>query len=291
MRKQHINDFFEVEHFESVSEFIETINTRPLNKAFLSCGKESSKWGTKRFTHTESWDEAQQLLEKGYPKGCKAILQSGSIKVRSTSQRSRTIVDRVGTQAHVPNAIIGLPKAMMRRKNMVEPNKCISIYYDISAPSHTSASELERGGSNMYTFIKQLESKGYRVQLFLFFTCCKSITINGRHDFYVGVCTIKAKGFTQPVNPMSLSYVVTHPSMFRRHCFRWIETSDVTDHLDFVSGYGSGLRFFSKREFGMNTQQCLRKHNVIADNGYYIDCETMAMATSVDSITRYLNIA
>lgn len=283
------------EHFDSVNEFVRTIESRELTKHFADryswCEPVSQREGRREWYGTETFADAQNLLRCGYPDGAKAMLDGkGAISVSGVGQRSRIVVDRVGTMPHVPNAVIGLPNAMMRRERVVQRQKTINLYYEMGAADGTDEQVLYDGGRNTYAFIKHLESVGYRVQLHIFLgTFGKVASGRGSHD-QNAVLTIKAKDYRQPVNPLLISYPLTHLSFFRRHGLRWIETSPATAYDTFVGDYGKLLKNRVRWNNDCTMQEFLRKNGIIEKDAYYLDCEKVARATSIQDIMNLINL-
>ena len=58
-------------------------------------------------------------------------------------------------------------------------------------------------------------------------------------------CAVKLKDYRQPLNISKIAYPMAHVSMFRRHGFRWLETTPFIDSKDkaryWSSGYGSSI--------------------------------------------------
>ena len=298
MRYQKSGDF-EVEHFDSLNDFINTINRRETTenfaKLYSNIERCCSHRNTQEFSGSRDWNEANGLLRNGYPDGAKAMLDEGrGINVQSVSNRRHVVIDRVGCQAHVPNAIIGLPKTMIRRVNEQKKTKAISIWYDCTASARVDAETLFIGGRNIYAIIQYLEKKGYRVELrcLIVESNERRRTTNGdkKHYQHVGMMSIKIKDYQQAINPLMISYPVTHPSFFRRHGFRWIETSPCTKYSEYIYGYGLPyINYCRSRSIDVGDQ--LRKASVIPETAKYISSVAAAGARNVDDMLRLMKIA
>lgn len=299
MRYQKTGDF-EVEHFDSLNEFIATINKRPttanytkLYGSYIECMPSHSFCGVDH--GTRDWAEADGYLRNGYPEGAKAMLDKGrGIKVDEVQQRKKFAIDRVGSMPHVPNAIIGLPKNMVRRVNEPKRTKALTIYYDFAASAGVSADSLATGGRNIYATTKYLEQRGYRVQLCCMMACCEkryhSSRGNRQKYWHIGMMTIKIKDFQQAINPLMIAYPVTHPSFFRRHIFRWMETSEPTKYSEYVEGYGKPYRNYCHAyDIDIATNLCDNK--VLPAGAKYVNCVDAASAKNIDDMLRLLKIA
>ena len=266
------------EYYDSVAEFVRTLDTYLSSDVFMGA-RLLSKKGSESFTGTASWEQAQHLLSHGYLDGVNKIIKGkGGVKVMSCCNRSRTELAMVGTMPHVPNAIIGLPKAMIRRVKIVKPQKAVSIFYDCSAGGGTSAETLAIGGQNMYALTKYLESTGYRVQLY----ACAFCQEPAEEKREAAVC-IKVKDFKQAVNPLLISYPITHPSFFRRHIFRWIETCPFTAYKSYIGTYGRGLKYLHN-DNPKDMQNYLRENGIIGKDDYYLDCEKVSQCKTMEQL-------
>lgn len=288
-----------MEHFDSLNEFIATINKRPTTDNFASrCGvieECSSHRGSYDFTGTNSWGEADGYLRNGYLDGAKAMLdESRGIKAACVEKCRKFTIDRVGSMPHVPNAIIGLPKNMVRRVSNPKRTKAISIWYDCTASAFVDKDTLLLGGRNIYAITKHLENKGYRVEL-----RCMIVESNerrrttngsGGHYQHVGMMSVKVKDYQQSVNPLMIAYPVTHPSFFRRHGFRWIETSPCTKYSEYVFGYGYPYVNYC-RNLNIEPGEKLRKEKIIPETAKYISSVQAARAKNIDDMLRLLKIA
>lgn len=299
MRYQKSGDF-EVEHFDSLNEFIATINKRPTTANYIKTygsyieGMPSHSLGG--VDHgTSSWEQADALLRNGYPDGAKAMLDEGrGIKVDEVQQRKKFAIDRVGSMPHVPNAIIGLPKNMVRRVNAPKHTKAVTIYYDFAASAGVSASTLADGGRNIYATTRYLEQRGYRVQLCCMMACCEKRhrTKGGVRQKYwhVAMMSVKIKDYQQPINPLMIAYPVTHPSFFRRHIFRWMETSEPTKHSEYVDCYGKPYRNYC-HAYDIDIAANLCDNKVLPAGAKYVNCVDAARAKNIDDMLRLLKIA
>lgn len=299
MRYQKSGDF-EVEHFDSLNEFIATINKRPTTANYTklygtnidgmpSHGSYGLDYGTR------GWAEADGLLRNGYSEGAKAMLDEGhGINVDELQQRKKFAIDRVGSMPHVPNAIIGLPKNMVRRVNEPKRTKAITIYYDFSASADVSADSLATGGRNIYATVRYLEQRGYRVQLCCMIACCeiRYRTVHGNRSRYthVAMMSVKIKDYQQAINPLMIAYPVTHPSFFRRHIFRWIETSEPTRHSEYVKGYGAPYRDYCNA-YDIDIATNLTDNKMLPAGAKYVNCVDAASAKNIDDMLRLLKIA
>lgn len=285
MTTKKISRNFTHENFDSLQDFINFIKTKEPNKAFADYNlfKESgwkyfqSVHNSAEFAGTKSWEEAERLLANGYPEGAKKIMEGQSNILATSGIKTRREIAMVGGQPHVPNAIIGLPKQMIRTIKTPTPQRTVSIYYDCTASASTEVDTLATGGANAYAFIKYLEGKGIRVQLYAF----RGVMKKDRRN----IVTIKIKDYKQPINPLLVSYPLTHPSFFRRHLFRWQEVSENTNYEPYTSAYGNTMRYAYK-----NFADTLRTLGVLGKDDIYIDCISISSCKTIDQICQLAGI-
>lgn len=264
------------EIFDSVMEFSNHLKNATENNAFTGKTLSSKLINDKKTksTGTSSFEEAQQLLTNGYPEGLKAILKAEGIIKTSESNRPKDENSFMGYRPNVQRYLMGLPTNMVRR----DPNqiKChiLDLYYDAGGSGGVDFETLACAGKNLMTLVQYYEKNNVKVNLY--------VLTGTTADETEALVAVKVKDAKQKLNPLLISYPMTHPSFLRRHIFRWIETSKCTDSIAYTFGYGWVLRDRCRSEGGF--QGYLRKHGVMGKNGYYIDCMTMSKAKSLQEI-------
>lgn len=239
MRKK--KEIFEV--FNSVQDFYDAISTREINAQFeRKYGKEgwkekvASTTGSVSFTDTANFAVAENLAKKGYAKGAENLAKVDAGNFSGQTQKRRAVqADVVGFAPIVPNALLGVPKAMLN--STLQPRKIpvVSLYYEISANCSVSAEKMQETARKVLAAITAIERKNIRVELNV---CNVQKTSNGTGQRMT--CVIKLKDYRQPLDLLKIAYPLTHPSFFRRHMFRWMETVPELDttFTDITTGYG-----------------------------------------------------
>ncbi len=226
---------FIIERFNGVSEFINTIAKRPVNTHFWSERDSlSSETKDKEFTMTKNYAESEALMASGYGEGLADLQKAGAFKVCRATNATRHVphASVVGYAPHVPNAIAGIPQSMIGTTHIQQKSKIVTILYDGGASAYMDADKFVKAGRVLMSLIIKLEMQGYRVQLDVLDAFC---TKNEK-----AFCIVTVKNHRQPINPLKISYLLLHPSFFRRQGFRWLETSPETTFQ--YSGYGRPLR-------------------------------------------------
>lgn len=212
-------------------------------------------------------------MAKGYKEGCKNLMQCKvGIQINNDSFKSSIKKSYAGFAPCVPAVLMGMPKTMYCRKKEIAKIPVIDLYYDCGVNCGISTDIMTLGGKNIYALCKYLDSKNIRVNLFAFV----GVHISGLKNAFL---TIKIKDASSPINPQLIAYPVIHPSFFRRHIFKWIETSKGTEYSTLIHGYGSNTR-----DFDNNIQKILLDAKILDNNSFYIDCEESAKVSSIEDM-------
>ena len=225
-----INDKLVFESFSTTHEFMRAVTSRPQNnKTRDNRGKE----GKNDFCGGLSWDESINALWNGLPDICKAM-QSDLRKFREngTINFGNKSVPRnyyYGSRPDVPAALAGKPKSMRQRQRQPQKIKTIRIVYDQCQNANNSALKLKQSGTAVLCLVYALEKSGYRVKFDL-------LPFASQQRNECAISLINLKDFRQPLDLLKLSFPITHPAMFRRFGFTWLET--VEDLGPFYDGHG-----------------------------------------------------
>lgn len=278
------NDIVSAEFFRSVLEFVNTINKRTPNKVFLEAGVKASVTGSVDFTGTNNFEEAQKLMKCGYKEGVQDLLLCKSdVNVISPERKKQTFQDVTGFAPIVPNAIIGLPNSMLNKRMQQKQAKVINILLDIDICGGTDKNVILLGGKNIYSLIKSVEITGTKVNL----SVMSSSYIIKNKKF---ACVfIKVKDSKQAINPQLVAYPVIHPSFFRRHVFRWIETSELTNYKSFTGGYGYVGRDYMVQKSG-SVMRFLTDNKLADKNTFYIDIIKASKAKDLKELKQFLGV-
>lgn len=256
-----INDKLVFESFSTTHEFMRAVTSRPQNdKTPDNRGRE----GKNEFCGGLSWDESMDALRNGLPEICKAM-QSDLRKFREngTITLGNKSVPRnyyYGSKPNVPAALAGKPKSMRQRQRQPKKVKTIRIVYDQCQNANTSAMTLKQSGTSVLCLVYALEKAGYRVKFDL-------LPFASQSRDECAISLINLKDFRQPLDLLKLSFPITHPAMFRRFGFTWLET--VENLGSFYVGHGHHI----DRDT-MITR--LTEAKVLDNNAYLIqvdDCE------------------
>lgn len=254
---------FIIERFNGVAEFINTISKRPVNKHYWSERDElSSNDSDYSFTLTKNYAESESLMATGYQQGLDNLQKAGAFKVSRATNATRNVPQAsvVGYAPHVPNAIAGIPQSMIGTTRIQQKSKIVTILYDGGASAYMDADKFVKAGRVLLSMILKLEMQGYRVRLDILDAFCTS---NEK-----ALCIVTVKEHRHPINPLKISYLLLHPSFFRRQGFRWLETSpEITFRY---SGYGRPLRHSCPKGESPDTiREYLKENNVLEQGVFY----------------------
>lgn len=255
---------FKYEHFNTIYDFNNAIKTRAVNSDFA--GKESSRLkDDSGWFGTGTWDEAQELLEKGWNvkvEQMKSELEKFSRDV--DVQRRKQIKSVAGYAPCVPNAIRGVPKSMLSSKPVQrkESRRTLRIVMNNTAIGNVGADELMKSGMTMLKLALLLEKSGVKTRI----DVVPKMSFSRDEKNVCYGCSVTIKDYRQPFNLSKMSYPLAHASFFRRHGFRYLETMD-GDMRKWVKSYGVSLSCHDKSE----QKEYLDYVGFLKDGVVYID--------------------
>lgn len=265
-----------IEKFESITEYLDALESRPVNSVF-NVGDLESNIGSMSFCHSSSWDESVSLLRNGYKDGLIG-LTSGENKFSRRYSGSKNIPTSgvVGYSPHVPNAISGVPNSMIFNRSIEQKVKVITILYLVSVSSGVDTKSMIEAGKKILNITLDLELQGYRVGIYTANGFCSKKEI--------GINMTRIKSHRHPINPQKIAYPLVHPSFFRRQAFRWIETNpNITDE-NLRTGYGKPLR----SEIG-NTdsiRKWMREKGILPQGWFFTDYYEAVNLSVVELVKR-----
>lgn len=220
--------------FANMSEYHSYLESGKVQPAFKS--RQASKSGGKRFTGTESYEEADKLYLWGDEETAKKLDGSYSIKTMirkyaATKPTTKKFVSVCGAVPHVPNYIAGIPTNMIAIRRVKVKERVTDVFFNMCISCDVSTEEIIETTIELFKAIMTIESSGTRVNLY-----AGEAVINKSHTQVAGMA-IKIKNATQPIDIVKMVYPLVNPSMLRRHHFRWLEVTKGIEK-DFHNGYG-----------------------------------------------------
>lgn len=208
------------QRFESITEFSDYMskhNTPTRGKEEISHGTSEAR---AKFTGTANYEEANNYLLYGCSSLANEIEDMGvratRVKLQKQKNKNRMFTSIVGFAPHVPNYIAGVPNSMINQKTVKVPQKVVTIAYNTAIVWKEKAEDIKQAAANFLSSILMIEAGGVRVNVDLYFTC------SGKEGETICLC-IKIKESSQAFDLLKMVYPMVHPSMLRRHIFRYME--------------------------------------------------------------------
>ena len=229
-----MGNYYEI--FDSLSAFNQALLGRELNSKFAKISKESSKTGTAKFTTTENYQEASDLMLSGDIANLDKLVAVDGVdlsRIHGAKKVNRQQKAVCGGFPLVPVYLTGVPKNMLASKKITTKTKVISIVYNLSVCGDISSKDIVVAGAKVASIIKYLEAKGIRCNLYV-----ADVARSVYSDRQVISFAVKIKDAGAPLNLLNIAYPLINPSMLRRHGFRFIETCPVAVSDGIARGYG-----------------------------------------------------
>lgn len=224
---------FIVKKFDSLNDYSLYLS-KPISPLFLRYGHECSKTGSRDFTKTNSWDEAEQLMKFGDKENLaklKEKLTKLNLKGTGDSKRTETYRSFVGYAPHVPSYVAGQPKTMLRKRVIRTTNaKVLNVMYSPVTNGAIDADDLLSASLSIMNFVSSLEKQGYKVNLYTI------ITTQKQHETVAQIVKIKASD--DYTDLAKVVYPMVNPSFLRRHFFRFLEVTKEVTEKEFCKTYG-----------------------------------------------------
>ena len=220
-----------MEEYNSISEFVQTINSRPQNPKITS---KMSEFGGFSFTGTHNYNEAENLLLHGWVEESEKLNEM--LKLKALKEKSfKNTYDVAGFQCSVPRYLQGIPTNMINQKVVTKKQKVITITKNISYSAHVRKETIEEESVKVLQLVNNLEKQGYRVAL--------NVTlISKSKKENVIICNkVRIKNANERLNLSKVSFPMVHSSYLRRIMFKWMETFEYTTK-SFDGTYGTPVK-------------------------------------------------
>ena len=212
------------EKFESVTEFIHTIDTRKVRESFED--KQHSQTKDFEFTETFSYEEANNLFLYGDKKNADKLdeaLRKIKAQGKGNETRNKLYNSPCGFMPIVPKVLAGDHQNMLAiRKERYKSTKVLNIAYNTMVSWSISTEEIIETAAKVANVIASLEKNGYRVNLYAF-----SCGIGKRNTAFSLLVKIKDSG--KYLDTLRIAYPLINPSFLRRHILAYLER---------IKGYG-----------------------------------------------------
>lgn len=225
-----------VKIFKNIKQFncyLENGKTQEAFKSYVSSMATHDE--KKKDSKTKDYAEANDLLLYGDKATAKKINDGGLAKVRC--EISKDMVKReiytsvVGFAPNVPAYLAGSPASMIAIKQKTIREKVINIHYNVATSWQVKSDDIIDVASRFLSALCKIEAGGLRINL----TCGFAVRNHSKTQMTTNV--VKIKDSKEKLDVLKVAYPLVHPSMQRRHCFRFLEVTEGLDS-DFSDGYG-----------------------------------------------------
>lgn len=207
--------------FETMDSFFKFITTAHNNKVFAD--EHESDRNSENFAGTKNFSEAAELFRNGWDAGLEKINAGKGGDFASPAPRALVRNYYVGACPNVPRALQGLPDAMRQVYRPPQKKKVVTVFIDMCVSSMLDKDRYQKVGGYIYQAIKAIEEQGARVEIITGFA--DSIGTNRRAAEELIICPeITLKKASETLDAGRLSFALVHVGMFRRLCFKYIET-------------------------------------------------------------------
>lgn len=196
--------------FNSLNELCKYLDNTPPRDVWESWGL-SSIDGSKKFTGTESMEEARALLSGGWVDGLKMLAPLLRVPAHyQQTKKTRAILGRVGGCVAVPAYCAGSDKCFYSiKRNSV--GRVVDIVYNCAVDRNITAKEIKTQAAKVYNVIRSLESAGMRCNLWV-------VKFSKSSNNYSFIAT-KIKDSGEAFSALKYAFPIFHPSFARRLLF------------------------------------------------------------------------
>lgn len=224
--------------FSSINDLMNFINNTPFTpegKTWNSSVDTSE--GVVRFTKTDSFEEATDLLYHGWESGAKLL----TTKLLTTKlnaingnpvAKNKTVYDVAGFQCSVPRYLQGIPTNMIQNKRVAAKTKVANVVKNFAYASTVSAERVEEESVKFLEMVRNMEQSGTKCNVFI--TIPMYLT---RFKRSIVCIDVKIKDSTQRMNIKQMVFPLMHPSMLRRIIFNVIEKLEETRSVGNYHGF------------------------------------------------------
>ena len=174
------------------------------------------------FVGVESEEKANNLLLYGDEKTVKKI-ECKELK-RFKTTKNTLYRSPVGFTPCVGAVMAGHPNNMYNiHQTQYNSCKILNFFYAIDVAWNVSAADITAVSVKILNVIAALESKGYRVNLYITSVCYPVINKKTTYNTLLSLF-VKIKDSGKKLNISKIAYPLTNPAMYRWHTFKWGDT-------------------------------------------------------------------
>lgn len=208
--------------FDSMAELARWIEATPKT---WTTDSSTSAMATDNWDLGAGYEGALELSRKGWVEGANRVQRS--LKTLSSPQRAPKLRnDFVGHMPHVPRYCAGAPDNMIRKaRDGAKAAPVLTLYAQVDALANVNAKYMANFGAAVAQYVRQLEAKGTRVELW-------GVMVSTGREYISHAWRVKQA--SQPLDLPTLAFSIGHPAMLRRIGFALLERAACPT----VYGYG-----------------------------------------------------
>lgn len=210
-----VNNF---NNLNALSAFIE--GNKP--NGYFDHGKLSSVTGTKKFTGTRTYEEANNLMLNGWPAGAKSLKAAMTNRLQEVGNKSVMSAGVAGFMPIVARAVTGHPLNMMTKRQHMAPSPIVNILVNNSIHCSITTKQILDATAKIVNVLQGLENSGTRINLY--------VVLGSTSDSVTTINTLRIKASSDKFNLAKMAYPLMHPSYIRRHNFAVKERSGLSGY-------------------------------------------------------------
>lgn len=242
-----------IRKFNSIGDFVSYLNNSETQPLFKNCLASSYTTASKkRECGTADMQTADNLLLYGDRELQKKIEKAGvyttRLKLKTMQSKRQIISSVVGVAANVPNAIAGIPTAMINVREIKQKQKVLNICYNCSCSAGVTTQDIIATSAQFISACMLIEASGIRTNIYL-----AELSKGGDTT---SAFLVRIKSASQPFDVLKMAYPLAHPSMLRRHFFRAMEVTEGIP-AEFIFSYGAAIanKDTMKKALGQDAKQ------------------------------------
>mgnify|MGYP007096624943 CR=1 FL=1 len=263
------------------SDLIETAKQEP---EYWPSERASQTANHKKFTGTNTFEEAIKLAEDGWPEGrAKFADMAGVASYQIGHRRPGTGYDVGGRYPNVPRFCAGDPASMVTSDPRNDTQRhIVTIYVACCASWSVSTDTILHRGAAIGGLIDAVEDEGHSVRLVVF--------ENNKAYQFPAWYEIEVKSAGEPLDLDLMAFAVTHPAVLRRLVFSVHEQNGHIGeggfHDTYIHGYGSVGNGWPTKRVGERPHGALFFDSLIGNPGHFASIEAAAKFVASEWETR-----
>lgn len=218
-----------IETFNSFTEMVDVNDTRVSNFGYNRQIADRD-FDFKTYEQAKSW----LLNYDRHLETFKTAFKNADVRKNTEYNKTKNVVDVVGFQPIIPNALMSLPKSMIRTVVHSKKSKVINVLVDATYRWSTTPREVADYFSKALAYLASLEKQGFRTRVSMMFMFGQ-----GNSSGKVHIAKILLKSELQPFDLKRMMFPLTNLGSFRLFGWDWYERLPDAEH---IGGYGQAFQ-------------------------------------------------